>query len=183
MNCDLPLWQLTIDHWVTRRSEEQRLIDKYLSKTRGKSVLFVGIGDSTLAKLLYKHNDIDGITACWLEKEKAESMGIPNYKIYLLNKYHSSLEKYLGSYDLVVDTNPGTYRCCNEHFKQYLETIFRHLKVGGQLISHIQGIDYESPKIQLKGSVAQLSDMLHDLKIKFNLRFEDQIVIYEKTEA
>lgn len=158
-------------------------MDEFLKDTKGQAILFNGVGSSYLARVLSKNNRIDGTTASRPEKEQADRLKLPNYKVYLVNKFDPvEYEKCLGTYDMVVDTGPGPYRCCDEHYRQFLEVTFKHLKPGGKFYTHKIGVDYESPKIKLPGGIELLNRLLNESGISYsvNTAGDGRIFIYEK---
>src|SRR5215216_4819878 len=84
---DLPLW---VDHTKEETTVDQARIEAELDKINlsGKNILHVGVGNSKFARhFAGRVVLIDGLTVSHNEKRLADSMGISNYTVYLLNKY------------------------------------------------------------------------------------------------
>lgn len=69
---------------------DQMRIERYLNTLplEGRTVLHVGVGSSHLAKgFHHRCRAIDGLTVIDHERRHAESLGIPNYRVYLMDKH------------------------------------------------------------------------------------------------
>lgn len=101
-------------------SEDQQAINHYLRKhdLKGKEVLHLGIGNSSIAKMFSHAKSIDGITISKNEKSYADSLMLANYHVTLANKYSEHFHAIVKNrkYDLIVDNNLASFTCCEKHF-------------------------------------------------------------------
>ncbi|WP_440691672.1 hypothetical protein [Candidatus Pelagibacter sp. HIMB1782] len=132
-------------YWEDREitSDEFEIIN-FLEKSydlRSKSILHIGIGNSFFAKKFFK-NQIFGITISQKEIDLAYSLGLPNYKVLLCDKYSLNFKEELNhmSFDLIVDTNLKSYSCCQVSFDFYMENLFHKLNKKGTLITSQNGM-------------------------------------------
>src|SRR5262249_2720798 len=117
--------------WVTRISEavdwtqqettrDQACIEAVLvpMTMTGASILHVGVGNSTFAqRFASRARRIDGLTVHQNEKTLADALGIPNYTVYVLNKYSPGFVSVItNTYELIIDNNLASFACCQYHF-------------------------------------------------------------------
>src|SRR5262249_27100801 len=106
--------------WVTRVSEavdwtqqettrDQAHIEAVLDTlaVTGTSILQVGVGNSKFAqRFAGRVRRIDGLTVHQNEKMQADALELPNYTVYVLNKYSPEFVSVLTDrYDFIIDNN------------------------------------------------------------------------------
>jgi hypothetical protein len=164
---DMPLW---IEHAHLDTTVDQVRIEDALSRMewRGKSFLHVGVGNSLFAQRFAAEAAlIDGLTVCRVEVEQAQSLRIPNYTVYFLNKYgREFLRTIRNSYDFVIDNNLASYACCKYHFYRMLDNYLWAMKPGGQILTDQRGMDFT---VEEKRWILTYRD-LQSLEEKFPLR-------------
>jgi hypothetical protein len=108
----------------------------------GRKMLHVGVGNSGLAqRLASRLNLIDGLTVSSNEKARADLLAIPDYRVFLLNKY--SHEFALPTrYDLIVDNNLASFACCKHHFHLMLNNYLAVLRPRGIILTDRKGMDW-----------------------------------------
>src|SRR5215467_13536755 len=98
-------------HQETTRDQAQ--IEAVLETLRGTgtALLHVGVGNSQLAqRFASRARRIDGLTVSPQEKAHAEALGLPNYTVYVLNKYSPAFGVVLTQpYDVIIDNNLATF--------------------------------------------------------------------------
>jgi hypothetical protein len=155
-----------VDYSQVVATPDQLRIGEYLSQLdlKGKVILHVGIGDSSLAKTLADHiQHIDGLTVCQNEKLVADSLHLGNYQALCLNKYSRNLLTDLsGPYDFIIDNNLASFACCKFHFYRMFETYLHLLKPGGSILTEQSGMDWviDDPRWRLSYSdLMEISSM------------------------
>jgi hypothetical protein len=149
---DMPLW---VDHTKDETTVDQARIEAQLDKLdlRGKSILHIGVGNSKFAQQFASRvNLIDGLTVSHNEKTLADSLGIANYTVYLLNKYSREFILTISNrFDFIIDNNLASFACCKYHFYLMLDNYVWSLKSGGQILTDQQGMDWviEDPRWKL----------------------------------
>ncbi|MFP5260395.1 MAG: hypothetical protein ACLGJB_00875 [Blastocatellia bacterium] len=149
---DMPLW---VDHTKDETTVDQARIEAELDKLNlgGKNILHVGVGNSKFARRFAgRASLIDGLTVSHNEKTLADSAGISNYTVYLLNKYSREFILTIkNSYDFVIDNNLASFACCKYHFYLMLDNYIWSLKPGGRILTDQQGMDWviEDPRWKL----------------------------------
>ena len=135
--------------WVLRKTTSDLLrIENYLLKVSdGKSLLQIGIGNSSLYKRinhLVRH--FDGVTIVEDEVHHAEILfpksEFLNYQVHLINKYSNELKILPGSYDYIIDNDLSSYACCHKHFNDMLNNYAILLNDTGKVIVGINGLSY-----------------------------------------
>ncbi len=142
--------------WVTRISEavdwtqqettpDQARIEAVLDTlaVTGTSILHVGVGNSKLAqRFASQARRLDGLTVHQNEKTQADALGIPNYTVYVLNKYSPEFVSVLTKpYDFIIDNNLASFACCQYHFAVMFENYLRALTSHGQILTCQIGMD------------------------------------------
>ena len=142
--------------WVTRISEavdwthqettrDQVRIEAVLDTmgVTGTSMLHVGVGNSKLAQRFARQaRRLDGLTVHQHEKTQADALGIPNYTVYVLNKYSPEFVSVLTKpYDFIIDNNLASFACCQYHFAVMFENYLRALTSHGQILTCQIGMD------------------------------------------
>ena len=142
--------------WVTRISEavdwtqqettrDQVCIEAALDTIAvpGASILHVGVGNSKFAqRFASRARCIDGLTVHQNEKTQADALGIPNYTVYVLNKYSPAFVSVItNTYDLIIDNNLASFACCQYHFAVMFENYLRVLTAHGQILTCQIGMD------------------------------------------
>jgi hypothetical protein len=142
--------------WVTRISEaldwtqqettrDQVCIEAVLDTlaVTGTSMLHVGVGNSKLAqRFASQARRLDGLTVHQNEKTHADALGIPNYTVYVLNKYSLEFVSVLmKTYDFIIDNNLASFACCQYHFAVMCANYLRALASHGQILTCQIGMD------------------------------------------
>jgi hypothetical protein len=109
----------------------------------GASILHVGVGNSKFAqRFVSRARRIDGLTVHQNEKTQAEALGLPNYTVYVLNKYSPEFVAVItNTYDFIIDNNLASFACCKQHFAVMLENYLRVLASYGQILTCQIGMD------------------------------------------
>jgi len=140
---DIPLW---IEHAHLDTTVDQLRIEDAINRMewRGKSFLHVGVGNSQLAQRFAADAAlIDGLSVSRVEIELAESLHIPNYAVYFLNKYgREFLPTITNRYDFVIDNNMASYACCKYHFYRMLDNYLWAMNPGGKILTDQRGMDF-----------------------------------------
>lgn len=141
---EVPEWR----DWSFRETTpDQTRIESFLENglLAGKHVLHVGIGNSSLARRFYKQfQHCIGISIANDEVQLANSLSLPNYEVYCLNKYSLAFLELCAPVDVIIDNNPSSYGCCYLHFTRLLEAYSRKLRPGGMIISDKIGLRFVS---------------------------------------
>ena len=142
--------------WVTRISEavdwtqqettrDQVLIEAVLDTMvlTGASILHVGVGNSRFAqRFASRVRRIDGLTVHQNEKTQADALRIPNYTVYVLNKYSPEFVSVITNrYDFIIDNNLASFACCKYHFSVMFENYLEVLTSYGQILTCQIGMD------------------------------------------
>ena len=142
--------------WVTRISEavdwtqqettrDQVRIEAVLDTlaVMDASILHVGVGNSRFAqRFASRARRIDGLTVHQNEKTHADTLGIPNYTVYVLNKYSPEFASVIAkTYDFIIDNNLASFACCKQHFYVMCENYLRVLASHGQILTCQIGMD------------------------------------------
>jgi hypothetical protein len=149
---DMPLW---VDHTREETTVDQAAIEAQLAcfDLGGKNLLHVGVGNSKFARRFAGQvNLIDGLTVSPAEKSLADSQGIGNYAVYLLNKYSREFILTIKNrFDFIIDNNLASFACCKFHFYLMLDNYVWSLKPGGQILTDQRGMDWviEEPRWKL----------------------------------
>src|SRR5262249_29871888 len=95
--------------------------------------LHCGVGNSGLARRFAPRAAfIDGLTVSRREKERADALAIPNYRVYLVSKHSRELTLVLERcYDYIIDNNLASFACCKYHVYLMRHTYLRRLGPGG----------------------------------------------------
>jgi hypothetical protein len=142
--------------WVTQRSEavdwtqqettpDQARIEAVLETlmVTGASLRHVGGGNSRLAqRFASRAGRIDGLTVHPNEKTQAEALALPNYTVYVLNKYSPAFGSVITNrYDFIIDNNLASFACCQYHFAVMWANYLRALTPHGQIVTCQMGMD------------------------------------------
>ena len=77
------------------------------------------------------------------EKALAESLRLPNYTVFVLNKYDLEFARRLRpGYTLIVDNNPASFGCCRYHHARMLDHYRWALAPGGCVLTHQRGLGW-----------------------------------------
>lgn len=134
-----------LDFTERRTTRDQLAIEAVLSEMdlSAARLLHVGVGDSGLAKRFSSRcRHIDGITVSQNELDMAQATGIPNYRSFLINKYHRDFLRLEPGYDVIVDNNLASFVCCLYHLAQMFEHYRWALKPGGRILTDQRGMDW-----------------------------------------
>jgi hypothetical protein len=152
-----------VDYSQVETTPDQMRIGTYLSQLdlSGKSLLHVGVGNSSLAQTLSTSaHRIDGLTVCMNEKVVADSLNLKNYQTFYLNKYSRELTTVLaGDYDWIIDNNLASFACCKFHFYRMFDAYFHLLKPGGIILTEQSGMDWFIDDPRWKLSYADLVEL------------------------
>lgn len=109
-------------------------------------LLHVGVGNSRLATRFASRVElIDGLTVVESEWLLANSLGIGNYRVHLLNKYSPRLVRVLGRrYDFIVDNNLTSYACCTYHLYRMFENYRWLLRPDGRVLTDEEGLGWRA---------------------------------------
>ena len=109
----------------------------------GASILHVGVGNSRFAqRFASRARHIDGLTVHLNEKSRADALGLPNYTVYMLNKYSPEFVSVITkTYDFIIDNNLASFACCQYHFAVMFENYLRVLTSCGQILTCQIGMD------------------------------------------
>src|SRR6266571_1117474 len=109
----------------------------------GTSILHVGVGNSRFAqRFASRAGRIDGLTVHQNEKTHADTLGLPNYTVYMLNKYSPEFVSVIAhTYDFIIDNNLASFACCKYHFSVMFENYLRALTSHGQILTCQIGMD------------------------------------------
>jgi hypothetical protein len=142
--------------WVTRISEavdwtqqpttrDQVCIEAVLDTmaVTGASILHVGVGNSQFAqRFASRARRIDGLTVHQNEKTHADALELPNYSVYVLNKYSPEFVSVITqTYDFIIDNNLASFACCKYHFTVMLDNYLQVLAPHGQILTCQIGMD------------------------------------------
>jgi hypothetical protein len=169
-----------MEHWNTWKEDwsehppsqdEQRIIEhlkRHGPYTR-KTLLHIGIGNSTLAKEIRTFDRIDGLTVTQKEVEKAYSLKLENYDVHMCNK-HTIFFLDLPRYDVIVDNGILTFTDCEICSFNLFYSFLRLLKSGGEVLTDSFGMLFA------KGFTPEKYRNLFD---KYEIPFE--VVEYKET--
>jgi hypothetical protein len=142
---EVPEWQV-FSHRET--STDQLLIEQYLDSALrcNSSVLHIGIGNSSLAaKFSSRVQTIFGTTIHHQEKQFADELLLPNFRVEVINKYSTDMQRIEGQFDFIVDNNPASYCCCYFHFARMLLSYSEKLAPDGLFLSAAEGLNWVVP--------------------------------------
>lgn len=134
----------SIDFSRRETTKDQARIEAELERMdlAGKIILHVGVGNSKLAeRFASRVKLIDGLTIAPPEKARADSLGLPNYRVRLGNKYSRSL-RLENRYDFIIDNNLAGFVCCKYHFYLMWNTYLDALRPDGKILTHQRGMDW-----------------------------------------
>jgi len=127
---------------------DQRRIESVLEQLdyEGARVLQIGIGNSEFAmRWGDKLAGIIGTTISPAELERANSLNIDAYNVFLVNKYSPEMRTLDGGFDFIIDNNPNFSPCCKYHFFVLWDACRLLLRPGGKLITDIGGLGWLPP--------------------------------------
>jgi len=109
----------------------------------GTSILHVGVGNSKFAqRFASRARRLDGLTIHQNEKTHADALGLPNYTVYVLNKYSPEFGPVIThTYDFIIDNNLASFACCKYHFSVMCENYLWALTPDGQILTCQIGMD------------------------------------------
>ncbi len=127
-------------------SEDEAYIIEYLKNYNLSNfdILHVGIGNNFIVKA-FPSSRVTGLTISILEYQKAISVKHPSYLPILIDKHDPALDGMLGKYDIIIDNNIGSYSPDFESACSFLKIALKHLRPGGSLITHQEGLAYGNP--------------------------------------
>jgi len=134
-----------VDWTQQQTTRDQARIEAVLDTmaVTGASILHVGVGNSRLAqRFASRARRIDGLTVHQNEKTHADALGLPNYTVYVLNKYSPEFASVIANtYDFIIDNNLASFACCKYHFSVMFENYLRVLTPGGKILTCQIGMD------------------------------------------
>lgn len=133
-----------VDFSKRKTTYDQARIEDELDKLdlTGKNLLHVGVGNSQLAeRFASRVNLIDGLTVSPNELARAASLGLPNYTVFLINKYGREFVM-ANRYDFVIDNNLAGFACCKYHFYSMLDRYVAVMTRGGKILTDQEGMDW-----------------------------------------
>jgi hypothetical protein len=109
----------------------------------GASMLHVGVGNSKFAqRFAGRAGRIDGLTLHPQEQTHAAALALPQYTVYVLNKYSPAFNAIIPHrYAWIIDNNPAHFACCHYHFWLMWENYLRALTPQGQIVTCQLGMD------------------------------------------
>lgn len=132
-------------HERTDCTPSQKLIQNYLVRHLGADtvrILHVGVGNSELAKM-FPNAHVDGIAFFDGEKLAADSLKLPRYRVFELNKYSPSLlEKLCVKYNYIVDNGLNSYAPSFEDYMALMQRYRQLLAVDGALLAESHSLLY-----------------------------------------
>lgn len=138
-----------VDEWrdwtaLDTTPDQKRIEDHLLRlKLSGRSILHVGVGNSSLAARLAGHaRHIVGTTISPNEATHGASLNIPNYDVDLHNKYSGKALNTDEKFDFIVDNNPTTFCCCLHHLMTMMDFYERILTPDGQVLTDRAGLGW-----------------------------------------
>ena len=140
---DDPLW---VDHTRDETTVDQARIEEALEAlgVSGRDLLHVGVGNSGFARrFVSRAKRIDGLTVSVAEKALADSLGIANYTVYLLNKHGRDFPATIRRrYHFIVNNNLANFAYCQYHFYRMLDNYLGCLAPGGRILTDQRGMDF-----------------------------------------
>jgi hypothetical protein len=147
-NCEQPgVTQISeaLDWTNQETTPDQARIEAVLETLRvtGASLLHVGVGNSRFAQRFARRaRRIDGLTVHQNEKTQADALALPNYTVYVLNKYSPAFGAVITNrYEFIIDNNLATFACCQYHFAIMWTNYLRALTPHGQIMTCQIGMD------------------------------------------
>jgi hypothetical protein len=134
----------------------------------GLRILHVGVGNSSLAqRFALRAEAVIGATLSGNEKELADSLRLPQYSVFVANKYGREFPSLAGNgHDLIVDNNLASFACCKFHFYRMLDSYLGALNKGGMILTDQRGMDWTAGDARWKLTYCDLEA----LERKFPLR-------------
>jgi hypothetical protein len=124
---------------------DQARIERYIDRfdLRSDRILHIGIGNSGLAKRFKaRAGEIVGTTIDEPEMRVAGTLGLPNYRFLLHNKYSGGADRIPGRFDFILDNNPTSPCCCFRHLSDLFDFYVEKLAEDGQIITDRQGLEW-----------------------------------------
>jgi hypothetical protein len=124
----------------------------------GLRILHVGVGNSSLARrFASRAAAITGLTLSRNERELSDSLGLPQYAVFLVNKYGREFPSLAGcGYHLVVDNNLASFACCKFHFYRMLDNYLCALETGGKILTDQRGMDWTAGDVRWRLTYSDL---------------------------
>jgi hypothetical protein len=127
---------------------DQMRIERHLSEIslKDRRILHVGVGSSRVAAQFHARCQlIDGITVMEDEVSHAESLGIPNYRVYLMDKYGDSILGLPNKYHYILDNNPSSYAPHRDAMQTMFARYLDLLEDGGAFVTDTLGMQHHRP--------------------------------------
>lgn len=135
-----------VDYSDQQTTEDQARLENVLDPlfAAGASLLHVGVGNSKLAqRFSSRTRRIDGLTVSEREQTHAQSLGLRNYTVHVLNKYSRDFgHVFADTYDFIIDNNLASFACCRRHFHVMVASYVGALKPGGAILTDQAGMDW-----------------------------------------
>jgi hypothetical protein len=136
-------WNTWKEDWSEHPpSQDEVRIIEFLKKREphySKTLLEVGIGNSTLAKEVRTFDKIVGLTVIQAEIDKAKSLNLENYEVLLCNK-HTIFFLDLPKFDVIVDNGILTFTDCEVCTYNLFHSFLRLLKPEGVILTDSFGM-------------------------------------------
>jgi hypothetical protein len=133
------------DWTVFETTPDQLRIENYLATQNllGKSILHVGVGNSSLAqRFSARASRIVGTTIAKSEKIYGDSLQISSYIVEMNNKYSGKPIVSGSNFDFIVDNNPSTFACCLTHLMAMMQLYRDSLSPNGQILTDRAGLGW-----------------------------------------
>lgn len=145
---DINYYDYSVSWWeeIAAPSEDEKSIIHYLRDydLSGYDVLHVGVGNSFIARS-FPTARVTGLTISILEYQKALSLHYASYTPILIDKHDPALDNILGSFNIIIDNNIGSYSPDFKSACDFLKVAIDHLHPNGYLVTHSEGLAYRNP--------------------------------------
>jgi hypothetical protein len=136
-------WNTWKDDWSEHPpSQDENRIIEFLGKHgpyTGKQLLHIGVGNSTLSRVIRSFDRIVGITVIQAEIEKANSLKLDNYEVFLCNK-HTIFFLDLPKFDVIVDNGILTFTDCEMCVFNLFNSLTSLMKPGSEILTDTFGM-------------------------------------------
>jgi hypothetical protein len=133
------------DWTAIETTPDQRRIEDFVSRynLRDAVLLHIGVGNSELAKRFAPGaRAILGTTISAAEHSHGEQLRLPNYLVFINNKYSGIPVPGDDVFDFIIDNNPTTFGCCVYHLDKMMSEYRRRLKDTGMIVTDRQGLGW-----------------------------------------
>lgn len=138
-------WNTWKEDWSEHPpSQDETRIIEFLKKHgphTGKTMLEIGVGNSSLAKEIRTFDKIIGLTVIQAEINKSKSLNLENYEVFLCNK-HTIFLLDLPKFDVIVDNGILTFTDCEICTYNLFHSFLRILKPEGIILTDTFGMAF-----------------------------------------